>query len=136
MDALTLYFERRWNREADVSSMATLDVDFLKGWNLRASTRLDEVTDTHRENNLSLVYDDPCKCYSFGIDYIHRNNFNATASGAGGQKETKWFFNFTFRGLGDYIMRGKGNFIHRNFEPLRPSEAYLRKVKRTRKFSQ
>ena len=136
MDALTFYIERRWTRKGDVSSVATLDVDFLKGWNLRASTRLDEVTNTHRENNLSLVYDDPCKCYAFGIDYINRNNFNATASNAGGQKETKWLFNFTFRGLGDYKSRGKENFIHRSFEPLRPSEAYLRKVKRRRTIRQ
>ena len=130
MDELTLYVERRWNRRSDVTTVATLDVDFLKGWNLRASTRLDELTDTHRENNLSLVYDDPCKCWAFGIDYIHRNNFNATSANAGGAKETKWLFNFTFRGLGDYKSRGRENFIHRSFEPLRPSEAYLRKQKR------
>ena len=130
MDALTFYIERRWTRRGDVSSVATLDVDFLKGWNLRASTRLDEVTDTHRENNLSLVYDDPCKCYAFGIDYINRNNFNATSRDAGGAKESKWLFNFTFRGLGDYRRNGKENFIHRSFEPLNPSKAYLRKQKR------
>ena len=56
-DELTLYLERRWNRRADISTVATLDWDFKKYWNLRASTRLDEVTRTHRENNLSLVYD-------------------------------------------------------------------------------
>ena len=62
-EELTAYIERRWTRRGDVTTVATLDWDFLKGWNLKASTRLDEITDTHRENNLSLLYDDPCKCY-------------------------------------------------------------------------
>ena len=61
--------------EAMQPTVATLDWDFQKGWNLKASTRLDELTDTHRENNLSLLYDDPCKCWGFNIDYINRNNF-------------------------------------------------------------
>ena len=33
MEALTLYFERRFTRRGDITSMATLDWDFLKGWN-------------------------------------------------------------------------------------------------------
>jgi len=132
---LTAYVERRWERRGSVTTVATLDVDFLKGWNLKASTRLDEITRTHRENNLSLIYDNPCKCWAFTIDYIHRNNFNSTAANAGGTKETIWFFGFTFRGLGSVESRARENeqFIHRTFEPLRPSEDYRRKQERRRR---
>ena len=117
---LTAYLERRWNRRADVSTVATLDWDFLKGWNLKASTRLDEITDTHRENNLSLMYDDPCKCWGFNIDYINRNNFNSTAAKVGGTNESRWLFSFTFRGLGSVESRARENerFLHRSFEPI------------------
>ena len=132
MDELTLYLERRWNRRDSISTVATLDWDFKKWWNLRASTRLDEVTDTHRENNLSLLYDDPCKCWGLSLDYIHRNNFNSTASSAGGIKETIWLLGFTFRGLGSVESRTRDDekFIHRSFEPLYPSEDYRRKQAR------
>jgi lipopolysaccharide assembly outer membrane protein LptD (OstA) len=132
MDALTFYLERRWNRRATISTVATLDWDFLKGWNLQASTRLDEITDTHRENNLSLLYDDPCKCWAFNIDFIHRNNFNSTASKVGGTKESRWLFSFTFRGLGSVESKARNNerFLHKSFEPLRPSKDYRRKQER------
>ena len=131
-DELTLYLERRWNRRSSISTVATLEWDFKKWWNLRASTRLDEVTDTHRENNLSLLYDDPCKCWGLSFDYINRNNFNSTGRSAGGTKETIWLFGFTFRGLGSVESRTRDDekFIHRSFEPLYPSEDYRRKQKR------
>jgi LPS-assembly protein len=129
----TFYFERRWNRRADVSTVATLDWDFLEGWNLRASTRLDEVTDTHRENNFSFLYDNPCKCWAFGIDYIHRNNFNSTSSTSAGALETRWLFSFTFRGLGSIKTTNQEKFIHRSFEPLHPTDYYRRKQERRRR---
>ena len=127
IDTFTFYLERRWNRRADVSTVATLDWDFLKGWNLKASTRLDEVTDTHRENNLSLLYDDPCKCWGFNIDYINRNNFNSTASKVGGVKESRWLFSFTFRGLGSVESRSRENerFLHRSFEPINRTGEFI-----------
>jgi lipopolysaccharide assembly outer membrane protein LptD (OstA) len=119
MDELTLYLERRWNRKASITTVATLDVDFLKGWNLRASTRLDEVTDTHRENNLSLLYDDPCKCWGFNVDFVQRNNFNSTSNTNAGVKDTRFMFGLTFRGLGSIKSQTKQQFIHRSFEPIR-----------------
>ena len=129
----TFYLERRWNRRADISTVATLDWDFLEGWNLRASTRLDEVTDTHRENNFSFLYDNPCKCWAFGIDYIHRNNFNSTSSTSAGALETRWLFSFTFRGLGSIKTTNQEKFIHRSFEPLHPTDYYRRKQERRRR---
>ena len=123
---LTAYLERRWTRRGDASTVATLDWDFQKGWNLKASTRLDELTDTHRENNLSLLYDDPCKCWGFNIDYINRNNFNSTAS-AGGTKESRWLFSFTFRGLGSVESRARENerFLHRSFQPINRTGEFI-----------
>jgi LPS-assembly protein len=125
----TAYLERRWTRRGDISTVATLDWDFLKGWNLKASTRLDEITRTHRENNLSLLYDDPCECWAFNVDYIHRNNFNSTSNTSAGGIETKWLFSLTFRGLGSIKSKANEKFIHRSFEPLYPSEEYQRRKK-------
>jgi len=119
MEALTLYFERRFTRRGDITSMATLDWDFLKGWNFKASTRLDEKTATHRETNLSILYDDPCKCWGFNADFIQRNNFNSTSSTIAGAQETRFLFGITFRGLGSIQSGNKEKFIHRSFDPLR-----------------
>jgi len=119
MEALTLYFERRFTRRGDVTSMATLDWDFLKGWNFKASTRLDEKTATHRETNLSLLYDDPCKCWGFNADFIQRNNFNSTSITSAGAQETRFLFGITFRGLGSIRSGTNEKFIHRSFDPLR-----------------
>tara|TARA_Y100001960_G_scaffold108996_1_gene116876 strand:- start:231 stop:2636 length:2406 start_codon:yes stop_codon:yes gene_type:complete len=119
MEALTLYFERRFARRGDVTSMATLDWDFLKGWNFKASTRLDEKTATHRETNLSLLYDDPCKCWGFNADFIQRNNFNSTSSTSAGAQETRFLLGITFRGLGSIQSGRNEKFIHRSFDPLR-----------------
>ncbi|MZH15422.1 MAG: LPS-assembly protein LptD [Nitrospinae bacterium] len=119
MEALTLYFERRFTRRGDVTSMATLDWDFLKGWNFKASTRLDEKTATHRETNLSILYDDPCKCWGFNADFIQRNNFNSTSSTSAGAQETRFLLGITFRGLGSIQSGTPEKFIHRSFDPLR-----------------
>jgi hypothetical protein len=92
---------------------------FKKGWNFKASTRLDENTDTHRETNLSLLYDNPCKCWGFNVDFIQRNNFNSTSGTSAGSKETKFIAGITFRGLGSIRSGQKGKFIHRSFERLK-----------------
>ncbi len=119
MEEVTLYIERRFTRRADVSTVATLDWDFKKGWNFKASTRLDEKTATHRETNLSLLYDNPCKCWGFNLDFIQRNNFNSTSGTSAGASETKFLAGITFRGLGSISSGQKGQFIHRSFEPLK-----------------
>ncbi len=119
MDALTLYFERRFTRRGDATSMATVDWDFKKGWNLKASTRLDEITATHRESNLSLLYDDPCKCWGFNVDVIQRNNFNSTSATSAGAQETRFLMGITFRGLGSIQSGTKERFIHKSFERIK-----------------
>ena len=60
----------------------------------------------------------------------------AQQANAGGQKETKWFFGFTFRGMGSVSNqnpRKMNRFIHRSFQPLNPSEDYLRNQARRRR---
>lgn len=119
MEALTLYLERRFTRRKDVSSVATLDWNFLKGWNLKASTRLDEKTATHRESNFSLLYDNPCKCWGFNFDFIQRNNFNSTSNTSAGSKEKRFLMGITFRGLGSISSGTREKFIHKSFESIR-----------------
>ena len=133
IDKFTAYVERRWTRNGDISTVATLDWDIRKGLNLKASTRLDEITDTHRETNLSLLYDDPCKCWGFNIDYIQRNNFNSTSNTSAGAIETRWLFGLTFRGLGSIKSKTKEQFIHKSFDPLYPSKEYRKTQERRRR---
>jgi LPS-assembly protein len=119
MEEITLYIERRFTRRSDISTVATVDWDFKKGWNFKASTRLDEKTATHRESNFSLLYDNPCKCWGFNLDFIQRNNFNSTSGTSAGASETKFLAGITFRGLGSISSGQKEKFIHRSFEPLK-----------------
>ena len=116
VDSLFLSLERRHVRRGDVFTIASLDWAMKEGWRLQASTRLDEKTDTHRENHLTLVYDDPCECWGFNFDFVKRNNFRA---GGSGLNETKFFLGFTLRGLGS-IATAKQDLVdlHRTFESI------------------
>ena len=117
VDSLYLSLERRYVRKGDVFTIASLDWAMKEGWRLQASTRLDEVTNTNRENHLSLLYDNPCRCWGFNFDFIKRNNFRA--GGGTGVNETKLFLGITFRGLGS-LASGAQNIldIHRTFESI------------------
>jgi LPS-assembly protein len=116
LDSLFLSVERRYVRRGDVFTIASADWAMKEGWRLQASTRIDELTATHRENHLTLVYDDPCRCWGFNFDLIKRNNFRA---GGAGKNETKMFLGITFRGLGS-IASGAQNILdlHRTFESI------------------
>ena len=91
-----------------------------KGWRLQASTRLDEKTDTNRENHLTLVYDDPCRCWGFNFDFVKLNSFRA---GGTGLNETKFYLGITFRGLGK-IKTAEQDLVklHRTFESIYDTE--------------
>jgi LPS-assembly protein len=116
VDSLYLAVERRYVRRGDIFTIASIDWAMKEGWRLQASTRLDEVTNTNRENHLTLLYDDPCRCWGFNFDFIKRNNFRA---GGIGKNETKLFLGITFRGLGS-IASGAQNILelHREFESI------------------
>ncbi|MBT5470600.1 MAG: LPS-assembly protein LptD [Nitrospina sp.] len=115
VDTLTFFVERRFTRRGETSTLATIDWDFKKGWNFKASTRLDEETMTHRENNFSLLYDDPCQCWGFNVDFIQRDNFNGGAR----SQESKFLMGITFRGLGSIKSGAKEKFIHREFKSIK-----------------
>jgi LPS-assembly protein len=120
VDSLFLSLERRYVRRGSVFTIASLDWAMKEGWRLQASTRLDENTDTNRENHLTLVYDDPCECWGFNFDWVKRNNFRA---GGTGLNETKFFLGFTLRGLGS-IASAKQDLVdlHRTFESIYDTE--------------
>lgn len=113
IDSLYFLVERRFTRRGEVFTLASLDWDFNKGWNLKASTRLDEDSDTNRENNISLLYDDPCKCWGFKLDYIQRDNFTDQR-----RKESKFNLGITFRGLGSIKSGDQKKLLHREFESI------------------
>ena len=120
VDSLFLSLERRYVRRGDVFTIASLDWAMKKGWRLQASTRLDEKTDTNRENHLTLVYDDPCRCWGFNFDFVKRNNFRA---GGTGLNETKFYLGITLRGLGK-IKTAEQDLVklHRTFESIYDTE--------------
>jgi len=116
LDSLFLSIERRYVRRGDVFIIASMDWGIKEGWRLQTSTRFDGITSTHRENHLTLVYDDPCRCWGFNFDFIKRNNFRA---GGSGLNETKLFLGVTFRGLGS-VKTSTQNVLelHREFESI------------------
>jgi len=83
------------------------------GWRVQYSARYDELVSTFRENQFSLLYDNPCKCWGFSFDIIDRH-FDATTNDR--KDQTQFLWTIKLRGLGDLGTRGKGKFLHRDFE--------------------
>jgi lipopolysaccharide assembly outer membrane protein LptD (OstA) len=110
-NSLTLFAERRFIRNDSTFITGTLDWAFQKSWRFQASTRYDERRQTFRENNLSLLYDNPCRCWGLGFDYINREII------ANGQRENenKFILNLTLRGLGSVRSRDDQQLLHRSF---------------------
>lgn len=113
-DKLSVIFERRFTRNATTFIRGTIDLSVNKGWHLLYSARYDERRANFQENNFSLMYDDPCKCWSMGFDFIKRNNINRGIR----QDETKFMFNITLRGIGGFGTKGRDKLIHRTFPSL------------------
>jgi len=109
---VSLFAERRFIRDQSTFFLGSIYWAFKKGWQLQASTRYDELTETFRENDLSLLYDNPCKCWGFSADWINRD----IITGGNRQKESKFLFTLTLRGIGT---EGVGDstikHIHRRF---------------------
>ena len=70
---LSFYLEKRYTRNSTSFLMGTFDWALKKGWRIQASTRFDEETKTFRENDLSLLYDNPCRCWGISFDFINRD---------------------------------------------------------------
>ncbi len=122
IDSLYLLFERRhakYQEDPDQEGtfiLGTVGWDFGKGWKMQGTTRFDEEEGKSRENNFSLLYDNPCKCWGFRFDVIDRDNFVEKLSR---DRETKYLFGITLRGIGTLNSGARGKLIHRKFESIR-----------------
>lgn len=115
VDNVWVIMERRWTKNSFNYILGTLDISFNPGWRVQYSTRFDEMTSTFRENNLSLLYDNPCKCWGFKFDIIDRQIREADNDR---RDYTQFLFSIKLRGLGN-LKRGSGTFLHRDFEDSR-----------------
>lgn len=116
MDSLYLLFERRWAKDSSTFIVGTVDWDLGKGWRMQGTTRFDERNGVSKENNFSLLYDNPCKCWGFKFDIIERDNL---ATGLASERETKYLLGITLRGIGDLRTGVKEKLIHREFESIK-----------------
>ena len=105
--------ERRWTRNGPSYILGTLDLALKPNWRAQYSARYDESVSTFRENQFSLLYDNPCKCWGFSFNIIDRN-LNTTTNERKGQTQFLW--SIKLRGLGDFGLRDKEKFLHRDFE--------------------
>ena len=110
---LWVIMERRWTRDGPSYMLGTLDMALNPGWRVQYSARYDESASTFRENQFSLLYDNPCKCWGFSFDIIDRN-LDATNNDRNDQTQFLW--TIRLRGLGDFGSRSKGRFLHRDFD--------------------
>jgi lipopolysaccharide assembly outer membrane protein LptD (OstA) len=109
---LSLFVERRFITNQSKFLLGSMYWALNKGWQIRATTRYDELAEKFLENDLSLLYNNPCKCWGFSFDFINRN----IISGSVNRPENKFLFTFTLRGIGT---QGVGDenlgHIHREF---------------------
>ena len=113
IDSLYLFFDRRYTKNSSTFFIAGADWNLGKGWRIQGTTRYDEKEKTFRENNFSLNYDNPCKCWGFNFDIIERGNLTSVV---GDERELKYLFSITLRGLGDLKTGNKQKLIHREFK--------------------
>tara|TARA_B100000686_G_scaffold346164_1_gene432239 strand:+ start:707 stop:2875 length:2169 start_codon:yes stop_codon:yes gene_type:complete len=108
---LTLMFERRWVKDSTTFIQGTVDMHLDKGWSLQYSTRYDELNAKFLENDVSLSFDNPCRCWGFGFDFIKRNNINGGLS----QDDIRFMFRINLRGIGSFGTKKDEKLLHRNF---------------------
>ena len=116
IDSLYLFFDRRYTKNSSTFFIAGADWNLGKGWRIQGTTRYDEKEKTFRENNFSLNYDNPCKCWSFNFDIIERENLTSVV---GDERELKYLFSITLRGLGDLKTGVKQKLMHREFKSIK-----------------
>jgi LPS-assembly protein len=108
-----IIMERRWTRDRPSYIVGTLDLALKPNWRAQYSARYDESVSTFRENQFSLLYDNPCKCWGFSFDIIDRN-LNVTTNER--KDQTQFLWSIKLQGLGGFGSRDKGKFLHRDFE--------------------
>lgn len=114
IDSLYVFFDRRWTRGQDAFIISGMDWTINEGWNLKATTRYNESQDKFPENQLSLLYDNPCKCWGFNLDLIERESLVPIAGNGVNQRETLFLMGITLRGLGT-VQRGAADITNRLF---------------------
>ena len=123
LDSLYVFFDRRWTKDQETFIINGVNWAINEGWNLKATTRYNESEDKFPENHLSILYDNPCKCWGFNLDLIDRESLVPIAGNGVNQRETKFLFGITLRGLGA-VKRGDGKIserlFHREFESIKP----------------
>ena len=123
VDNFWIIMERRWIRDGTNFILGTLDLSFHPGWRAQYSTRFDELTSTFRENNFSLLYDNPCKCWGFSFDIIDRQSRDPNSKR---QDQTQFLWTIKLRGLGELKQGGSGKFLHRDFEDTSFPETHFK----------
>lgn len=113
-DRVSVILERRFTRNASTFIRGTIDLSLPKGWGIQYSTRYDEKMSQFQENDFSVLYDDPCKCWGFAFDFVKRNNINRGIR----QDDTRFMLNITLRGIGGFGTRKTDQLIHRRFPAL------------------
>ena len=111
IDRLSLYIGRRYTTKQSSFILGSLDLILAKGWRLQYSARYDDRRNNFHEHNVSMQYDNKCKCRGFAFDFIQRNNIN----GGIRQQENKFLFSLELRGIGKLSGRQGQKFIHRSF---------------------
>jgi LPS-assembly protein len=118
IDSLYVFFDRRWTKGQDAFIISGIDWTINEGWDLKATTRYNESQDKFPENQLSLLYDNPCKCWGFNLDLIERESLVQGIN----QRETVFLMGITLRGLGTF-QRGDlditKRLFHRKFQSIR-----------------
>jgi hypothetical protein len=99
-----------------------MDWTINEAWNLKATTRFNESQGKFPENQLSLLYDNPCKCWGFNLDLIERESLVPIAGNGVNQRETLFLMGITLRGLGT-VQRGAADItkrlFHREFQSIK-----------------
>jgi len=109
---LSLFVERRFISNQSTFTLGSIYWALKKGWLVQATTRYDELSNKFLENDLSLLYDNACKCWGFSLDFINRN----IISGGVNRQENKFLFTLTLRGIGTEGIGNKSlQHIHRRF---------------------
>ena len=123
IEDLYVFFDRRWAKDQETFIISGLNWTINEAWNLKATTRYNETEDEFPENHLSLLYDNPCKCWGFNLDLIERESLVPIAGKGPNQRETKFLVGITLRGIGTF-QRGEGDIsnrlFHREFESIKP----------------
>lgn len=110
-DWMSLTVDRRQKLNGSRFLLASLDLNFSKGWRFQVSSRYDERRQKFQENNVSVLYSNKCNCWGFGLDYIRRNNIIDGVN----EIENKFMFTIELRGIGSISTGGQNDFIHKTF---------------------